>query len=68
MEPVCSPLILIGALVALLVVLGIGVVVLLKLGVLTRYALKEETPDQGDYDLDQSREASQGEDGELPAR
>ena len=59
MELVCSPLVLIGALVALLIVLGIGAVVLLKLGVLARYALKEETTDQGDYGLDQSHEAGQ---------
>ena len=59
MEPVCSPLILIGALVALLVVLGIGVVVLLKLGVLARYAVKEEKADRGEYGLDQSHEAGE---------
>ena len=59
MELVCNPLVLIGALVALLVALGIGVIVLLKLGILARYALKEETPDQGDYGLDQSQEAGQ---------
>jgi hypothetical protein len=59
MEPVCSPLVLVGALVALLVVLGIGAVVLVKLGVLAHYAVKEEVPDQGDYDLDQSQEAGQ---------
>jgi hypothetical protein len=59
MEPVCSPLVLVGALVALLVVLGIGAVVLVKLGVLAHYAVQEEVPDQGDYDLDQSQEAGQ---------
>jgi hypothetical protein len=32
-------------------------VVLLKLGVLAQYLFKEEEPDRGDYDLDQSREA-----------
>ncbi len=56
MDPVCSPPVLIGAVVALLAALGIGVVTLIKLGVLARYALKEEAPDQGDYDLDQSHE------------
>jgi hypothetical protein len=59
MEPVCSPLVLIGGLLALLVALGIGVVTLVKLGVLARYALKEEAPDQGDYSLDQSHEAGE---------
>jgi hypothetical protein len=58
-EPVCSPLALVGVLVALVVALGIGVVTLIKLGVLTRYLLKEEAPDQSDYDLDQSREAGE---------
>jgi hypothetical protein len=59
MEPVCSPLVVIGALLALLASLGIGVVILVKLGVVARYTLKEEEPDQGDYDLDQSHEADQ---------
>jgi hypothetical protein len=56
MEPVCVPLVLIGAGLALLAALAIGLVTLVKLGVLTRYALKEDVPDQGDYGLDQSRE------------
>jgi hypothetical protein len=59
MDPICSPLALIGGLLALVLVLGGGVVVLLKLGVLTQYLFKEEEPDQGDYDLDQSHEAGQ---------
>jgi len=58
MEPLCSPLLLIVGLVGLLAVLGVGVVALIKLGVLTRYFFKEEEPDRGDYDLDQSHEAS----------
>jgi hypothetical protein len=59
MEPVCSPLVVIGALLALLAALGGGVLTLVKLGVLTRYALKEEVPDQGEYGLDQSQESDQ---------
>ena len=59
MEPLCSPLVLIGGLLALVVVLGAGVVTLIKLGVLTRYAFREEAPDQSDYDLEQSHEAGQ---------
>jgi hypothetical protein len=59
MDPICSPLALIGGLLALVLVLGGGVVVLLKLGVLTQYLFKEEEPDQGDYDLDQSHESGQ---------
>lgn len=43
----------------LLGALGVGALVLVKLGVFARYALKEEPPDLGDYDLDQSREAGQ---------
>ena len=32
------------------------IIVLLKLGVIASYAVKEEPPDEGVYDLDQSRE------------
>lgn len=42
--------------IALLVALGIGALVLVKPGVIVRYAVKEEPPDQGDYRLDASRE------------
>jgi len=52
-------LLLIMGVVALLLGLAvvIGIVVLLfKLGVVGRYALKEETPDEGSYGLAQSRE------------
>lgn len=59
MEAVCGPLVLVAALVGLLAALGIGVVILIKLGVLTRYLLKEEVEDVSDYDLDQSREAGE---------
>lgn len=41
----------------LLAALGVGALVLIKLGVIAKYALKEEPPDLADYDLDQSREA-----------
>ena len=57
MDPVCSPLAIIAGLVGLLAALGVGVVTLLKLGVLTHYIFKEEEPDRGDYVLDQSHEA-----------
>ena len=42
----------------LAVALTIGAVVLLKMGVLTKYALKPERPEDklGDYGLDESRE------------
>ena len=59
MEPVCSPLAVIGALLALLASLGIGAVILVKLGVVARYALKEEAPDESNYSLEQSHEAGQ---------
>lgn len=51
----CLPLGLGG--LGVLVLLGVGAVALIKLGVLVKYATKEEPPDPGDYDLDQSREA-----------
>jgi hypothetical protein len=51
MEPICLPLGL-----AALALLGVGAVVMVKLGVLVKYASKEEPPDTGDYHLDQSRE------------
>ncbi|HSJ53901.1 MAG TPA: hypothetical protein VLC52_09150 [Anaerolineae bacterium] len=54
MEAVCLPLGL-GAL-GLLALLGVGAVVLVKLGVLVKYATKEEPSDSGTYDLDQSHE------------
>jgi len=54
MEALCLPLGL-GAL-ALLAVLGVGAVALIKLGVLVKYATKEEPPDLGKYDLNQSHE------------
>jgi len=47
------------AAIVLVVALAIGALVLVKLGVITRYALKEEPPDQEDYELDQSHEAGE---------
>ena len=41
---------------ALLALMGVGVLVLVKLGVIASYALKEEPPEGGVYSLDQSRE------------
>ena len=40
----------------LLALMGVGVLVLIKLGVIASYALKEEPPEGGVYSLDQSRE------------
>jgi hypothetical protein len=55
MELVCLPLGLIG--LGLLALLGVGaVVVLIKLGVLFKYATKEEPPDRASYSLDESHE------------
>ncbi len=44
----------------LIVALTIGAVVLLKMGVLAKYALKPERPEDklGDYGLEESREVS----------
>jgi TRAP-type C4-dicarboxylate transport system permease small subunit len=47
------------AAIILVVILGIGALVLVKLGVITRYAFKEELPERGDYELDQSHEAGE---------
>jgi hypothetical protein len=44
-----------GGLVVLLL-LGIGAIVLVKLGVIAQYAVKDEPPEEGDFGLDQSRE------------
>ena len=41
---------------ALLALMGVGVLVLVKLGVIASYALKEEPPEGGVYSLDQSHE------------
>ena len=41
----------------LLALIGVGILVLVKLGVIARYALKEEPPEGGVYSLDQSRES-----------
>jgi uncharacterized membrane protein len=49
-------LVLVAAGFIVLAALGVGVVVLIKMGVITKYALKEEPHDQGDYELDQSHE------------
>ncbi len=49
-------LVLIVAGLVLALVSGIGVVTLIKLGVITRYAVKEETPNEADYALDESHE------------
>ncbi len=45
---------------ALLVALSIGALVLVRLGVIVHYAVKEEPPEQGDYRLDASHEPDQG--------
>ena len=41
----------------LLALTGVGILVLVKLGVIAGYALKEEPPEGGAYSLDQSRES-----------
>ena len=41
----------------LLALMGVGILVLVQLGVITRYALKDEPPEGGVYSLDQSRES-----------
>jgi hypothetical protein len=41
----------------LLALLGVGLLVLVKLGVIANYALKEESPEGGDYSLEQSHES-----------
>jgi len=38
---------------------GVGIVILIKLGVIASYATRQEPPDQQDYDLDQSKEAGE---------
>jgi hypothetical protein len=54
---IASLLIIFLAAVVLIAVAGIGLVVLIKLGVIAKYAFKEEPPDRGAYNLDQSQEA-----------
>ena len=60
MEPI---LILLVAGCGLAVALAIGAVVLLKLGVITHYALKPERPEDklGDYTLEESHEVQDGD-------
>ena len=41
----------------LLALMGVGILVLVKLGVIARYALEEQPPEGGVYSLDQSRES-----------
>lgn len=43
----------------LVVAVALGLLVLVKLGVITHYALKQEPADEGSYELDQSREAGE---------
>ena len=59
MEVIGIPLGLCVAGLVLLVALGAGVLVLIKLGVIAQYAFKQEPPDNGIYELDQSQEASE---------
>jgi hypothetical protein len=56
MTPLDIPLgLCVGGLV-LLLVLGVGAIVLVKLGVIAQYAIKDEPAEEGDFGLDQSRE------------
>ena len=57
MSIAASLLVVILAAFVLFAVAGFGVLVLVKLGVITKYAFKEQPPDSGDYELDQSQEA-----------
>lgn len=57
MELLGIPVVLCLGGLAVLGALGIGVVVLVKLGVIAQYAVKDEPPDLSNYDLDQSHEA-----------
>jgi hypothetical protein len=50
---------LILAAIALFSALVIGVVILIRLGVIAKYAVRKELPDRGVYDLDQSQEAGE---------
>ncbi len=51
-------LILAVAVAVALILLTVGVVVLIKLGVIARYALKPDEPSaSADYELDQSKKA-----------
>jgi hypothetical protein len=59
MDLVCTPLAIVGGLLGLALVGGIGIITLIKLGVLTQYAFKEEEPDRADYSLDESQESGE---------
>jgi hypothetical protein len=53
-------LVLVGAAILLVALIGLGLLVLVKLGVIAQYAHKQEPIDTGDYELDQSHEARDG--------
>jgi hypothetical protein len=57
MSIAASLLIIVLAGLLLIAGAGIGVLVLMRLGVITKYAFKQESPDTGQYQLDQSQEA-----------
>ncbi len=58
MELLGIPLFLCLGGIGLLIVLGSGALILLKLGVFASYLVKEEEPPEyGEYGLDQSRES-----------
>jgi hypothetical protein len=40
----------------LVVALGVGAIILVKMGVIAKYLFKEEPADPGDYEIGQSRE------------
>jgi hypothetical protein len=52
-------LVLIVAGILLLAALGVGVVVLIKMGVIFQYATREEPPDLADYELNESHEVDE---------
>ena len=62
MSIAASLLIVMLAALVLLAVAGIGVLVLIKMGVITRYAFKKEPSHSGLYGLDQSQDAGDNQD------
>ncbi|MCL7451560.1 MAG: hypothetical protein M8467_00745 [Anaerolineae bacterium] len=60
MEAVCIPIVLVVAGLGLLAAVAGLIVVLVKLGVIAQYAVREEPADTADYSLDESKEAGEG--------
>jgi uncharacterized membrane protein len=47
---------LVIAAVVLALALGVGIIVLIKMGVIAQYALKTEPQEEGDFELEQSHD------------